>query len=115
MRIKLNGWHRIGIVVSVIWFIGFAWSSLYQETRVKEKYGECLHISEMAEGRVDEKVEKCLAEWQRLDKSILADLGKIGVMDKRILLAIDFGTVILGWLIVWCGIVVIRWIRRGFA
>src|SRR5271168_1648114 len=24
MRIKLNGWQRIGIVLSVIWFFGFA-------------------------------------------------------------------------------------------
>lgn len=31
MRIKLNGWQRIGIVLSVIWFLGFAGYAAYIE------------------------------------------------------------------------------------
>src|SRR5262245_56311852 len=25
MAIRLNGWQRIGVVLSVIWFVGFGW------------------------------------------------------------------------------------------
>jgi hypothetical protein len=108
MRLKLNGWQRIGIVVSVIWFVGLWLSSLHQQAQAKAKYVECLHIAE-------ETMERCLAEWQRLDNSILANLGAVGRMDLRVLLAIDFGTIVFGWLLAWLAIVVARWIRRGFA
>jgi hypothetical protein len=35
MRIKLNGWQRIGVVLSVIWFVGFAGYKWYTAIRMK--------------------------------------------------------------------------------
>jgi len=31
------------------------------------------------------------------------------------LLAVDLTTLLTGWLIIWLGIVITRWVRRGFA
>jgi hypothetical protein len=35
--------------------------------------------------------------------------------DIPIFFAADLGTVVLSWFIVWSGIVITRWVRRGFA
>ena len=101
----------IGIILSVIWFIGFAWSCVHQNARANEKYLTCLNIAPPFNEEHFRKADRCSTEWRRLDDSVLARFGRQNI---RILLVIDFGTVVFGWVITWFGAVVVRWIRRGF-
>jgi hypothetical protein len=37
---RLNGWQRIGIILSVIWFVGFAWYVWSSDRKQKaDSYG----------------------------------------------------------------------------
>ena len=38
MRIRLNGWQRIGIVLSVIWFLGFGGYVWIWDNRTKSEF-----------------------------------------------------------------------------
>jgi hypothetical protein len=118
MRIKLNGWQRIGVVLSVIWFIGFAAYTAYIWNDEEHKYwsadqadifseatNECLRRSEvdywLDSAKWHATYDKCLYE---------AHARYIAKM-----FALNFGVIVFGWLAAWLGIVVTRWIRRGFA
>jgi hypothetical protein len=132
------GWRRIGIVGSVIWFVSFALILWTSETgRISDFYGfqlrHCKTILDMAtEGlgnrpildskeKIDEydrrweanwaKYEKCQEEAREFYRREAGD----SVKGIPILLAIDFGSVGLGWLIAWLIARVVRWVHRGFA
>ena len=55
--------------------------------------------------------EDCKKQASALHSRMLND-EKEGI---PVILAIDFVTVVIGWLAVWIGVVAVRWIRRGFA
>ena len=132
MQIRLNGWQRIGIVLSVIWFFGFAgvvwiWDILDKG----EFYGWQLRMCDVL---LDEKTESLqfLATQkerdERADENAAEDLScrkgaerlSISVSNARysgipILLAVDFGIIALCWFVAWFVVAITRWIRRGFA
>ena len=103
---KLNGWQRIGVILSILWVLGAA---------MHERNGQ-----------VDSAVQ--MAQWDREDcnKSLvivecvksLDDKfhGYLSLNSNRLLniVAIALMPVLLCWLFAWLAIVVYRWIRVGF-
>ena len=114
MRIKLNGYQGIGILVSVIWFIGVAGYTGY--ILYNEKQDDVLH-RRFAEVRslCEQSVKDPLNPNAELDPSISVRkrcFNEARPSFAKNMLAINFGTVVFGWLVVWLGIVINRWIRR---
>jgi hypothetical protein len=128
----LNGCQRIGIVVSIIWFIGFGafiWTDTLRQDRefhgnsaemcrlILNANNESLRYIEK-QGARDKtesanwaKYEKCLKDAEAfLDREY--EEAKSGI---PLLLAVDVGTVLFGWLVVWMFVGVTRWVKRGFA
>ena len=57
------------------------------------------------------KYEKCQKDAEAfLDREM--ETAKSGI---PLLLAIDVGTVLVGWFVVWMFVCITRWVRRGFA
>jgi hypothetical protein len=131
MCLGLNGWHRIGIVSSVIWFIGFAgYIWIYSTRDASDFYGSqlgmCYTILNVDNealqyiGKQEDRNKGQTANWTKYEKcrsdataffNHTADNNYKGI---PILLAVDFGTVLFGWLFVWFGIGITRWIKGGF-
>jgi hypothetical protein len=132
MGIKLKGWQRIGIVMSVVWFFGFAGFVWIRDTRERGTFygwqlkmcdtilstnNESLQFLTKREDRgerADENAEEylnCRAAAERLF---------LGEMSTRysgipILLAVDCGIIVICWLVSWLVVKIRRWTRRGFA
>jgi hypothetical protein len=119
MRLRLNGWQRIGIVLSAVWFFGFAVLSENNVRQIWFSYNIDMSIcdarlqywKDKGEGKEGPWTEYQLADY----KQCRYDGYKFyrDVMGR--MFAIDLGTLIAAWLVAWLGIVSVRWIRRGFA
>jgi hypothetical protein len=129
---KLSGWQRIGIVVSVIWFVGFAGYVWIDSNRHSDDF----HISQLKlcgdiwdtemerafQSKNDADKDRKLAAAHEKHKQCKDDATALFFRSAEgnreaipLLLAIDLGTVVAGWLIVWFLVSVAKWIRRGFA
>jgi hypothetical protein len=129
---KRSGWRRIGMVLSVIWFVGFGGFLWIGETSHNaDSYGvklrNCAAILEFSNEpsqyilkqqdramiAIDSltKYEICRSDAERFFLNEAEQLYR-GI---PILLGIDFATVIVGWALAWVVILVVRWINRGFA
>jgi hypothetical protein len=117
MRIKLNRWQGIGILLSVIWFMGIAGYTgyiLYNEKQDDVLNGRLAEVRSLCE----QSVKDPLNPTAELDPSISVRkrcFNEACSSFSKNMLAISFGTVFFGWLAAWFGIVVTRWIRRGFS
>jgi hypothetical protein len=112
MKIRFNAWQRIGILVSLVWFIGFAVYVWGNETQRGNKiYRMSLAKCEAALGAGNNwaQYEMCNDEAAESLHSQFDDLKR----DIPILFAVDVGTVVLSWFIVLSGIMITRWVRRG--
>jgi hypothetical protein len=108
MKLRLNGWQRIGIVVSVIWFVG-VWVYYYVQFEQSSQSLMLMRGEQCYAGKETEQRD-CL------DKAITERHSRAEYRKELpLFLSLDFGTVAFGWLSVWFGIVIMRWIRRGFA
>jgi hypothetical protein len=127
----LNGWERIGIVVSIIWFIGFGvfiWTDTVR--RNVEFHGNSLRMCKLILdtnnqslqyiGKQDERNQRQSANWAKYEKcqkdadAFLdreMETAKSGI---PLLLTIDVGTIVVGWFVVWMFVSIIRWVKRGF-
>ncbi len=133
MRIRFNGWQRIGIVLSIMWLVGFTahmWN--VEAKRATNFYGYewkmCAIIAEnelksLLSGRYEEDWVKQSAqidaEAKKCRDSAEAYFNK-SINDRiyksiPIWLAESFGIIVLGWLVAWFLVGIAKWIRRGFA
>jgi hypothetical protein len=117
MQIKLNGWQWIGIVVSVVWFMGLAgytgyiWYNEPQEDVIHGRFAEARSLCEQS-------VKDPLNPGAELDPSISIRkrcLNEARSSFAKNMIAIDVGAIVFGWLGAWVGIVITRWIRRRVA
>lgn len=129
---KLSGWKRIGLVVSVIWFIGFGgylWvsgvghmsdfhmSQLKMCGTIMDVANEALQYIPKLEDRQKRQDEN----WSKYEdcQKRAGELFSQSFEQQRkaipILLAIDFGTILFGWFVAWGLTAIVKWIRRGFA
>ena len=119
MNVRLNGWHVIGVVLSIVWFVGFAgwgWNDSIGEIRHTFTKGlnDCYRNWRPSDGDYATSMER----WAQLKQCV----DREGVSFERefetnkrsipILLAIDLLTVIFAWLMVWVIARIVRWVRR---
>jgi hypothetical protein len=129
---RARGWRRIGIVLSVVWFIGFGgyiWTS--EATRLqtsllahtdlcysilKSANDALAHIpnQEQREKRYTENLAKHEECGDRVLRLVAAERDNLW-RSIPLFLAFDAGTVVFGWLVVWLVTLVVRWVQRGFA
>jgi hypothetical protein len=108
---KLNGWQRIGVVLSILWILGAA---------IHERNGQVDFASKINY----QNIALC---FQDMTKSETAKKECLELADSnfRELLSLDSGSlwniaaislipVLLGWLFAWLAIVVYRWVLAGF-
>src|SRR5262245_18861318 len=87
-RSRLNGWQRISILLSVIWFVGFVgfvWTDYGSQLRL---YAEKLFY--------------------------LQSDANLSWLDLSLLFGIDLIIIALACFLAWLGVVTVRWVRRGF-
>jgi hypothetical protein len=107
---RLNGWQRIGIVASVVWAIG---GPLYLTQRAfddpLEQSGFVYRVCR--DGPTDPAICSARSK-QALDEAIQADpMAQVGWGPWA---AKAFIPVLVGWLLVYALVYLVRWIRAGF-
>jgi hypothetical protein len=130
----MRGWRRIGIILSVIWFLGFSvylWNAAVAEAdrlrslradycfSARERSSDRLqHISDPDRRKKEEVAivstyDKCIddvmEQWSRNHPAYNLSLS------AAVILGINLATIGLGWLIVWGCVALGRWVHRGFA
>ena len=118
---RLNGWQRIGVVLSIAWALyGFYWGNEYglrQGDWTQSVYESCMdgaqrfaadaHYSKPSQQEYEKKIAAC--EQQR-DRNWRASIS-----GHWVLAAIcAFVPIPLGWGVVYGLIALVKWIRRGF-
>lgn len=141
-RRLLDGWRRIGVILSVVWFIGFAgyiWSWDRQETAsfyaMQLSLCSAAHrmVAQSLEGRFsdpawgdkrdreeaanDARYEKCQAEARNFYSSQIGENAGWArwALGLALLFGVDLLTIVFGWLIAWFFILMVRWVQRGFS
>jgi hypothetical protein len=129
---KARGWRRVGIVLSVIWFLGFGiylWGADEQSKvqQLKLVMDDCDMTFRIAEQGLDEehglKPQEYMAKWRPINEKrtkcyadAMLETESRSPRSTRfaVVLAIDLVMIVIGWLIVWGCVAVGRWIHRGF-
>ena len=127
MANRARGWRLIGIVLSVIWFVGFGgflWTGEVERIgnfftwqlrtckAILDADDEGLSLEEYRK-RHDEHWKKYESCQDRASVFFSSQHRKLR-QSIPILLA-DAATVLIGWLAVWGIVAVVRWVNRGFA
>jgi len=106
----MNGWQRIGVVLSIIWIVS---AGLYQRSADMKKAGEmgawamdvCTRTQE-AKGSND--FSRCSAEFEKMFYTFAeGSWGNVAF--------VAFAPVPVAWLFIYIIVWVARWVRRGFA
>lgn len=101
---KLNGWHRLGIIASVLWIlIGGCCgneSAFRQGDAAVDAYIRCSDLPYIPDSR-------CSAEFQTDYAAATADHWLVAAIYA-------FVPVVLAWLLAWIILALTRWVRRGF-
>jgi hypothetical protein len=104
-NMQLNGWQRIGVVVSIIWGIGAAiYERKSQVDSVNDiwlaRLSECLPV--FSDGCFDLK-SKQYAELLALNSSNVSDV-----------LYLSLGPILVGWLTAYLATKIFIWVKAGF-
>jgi len=105
----MNGWQRIGLILSVLWMLG---AGYYQRSSDMDKAGrmggwtmEICHKTQSAKGSYD--FSSCSAEFEKMFHTFAeGSWGNVAIVALAIPLA---------WLLAYIVVWLTRWIRRGFA
>jgi hypothetical protein len=123
MRKRLGGWTRVGIILSVIWFFGFAGYWWNYGHRDADKYLElqgrtCKLFLDQANKLPGADTSASWARYQNCTSRAIATWQTaVRYNNKAIpgLLILSLITVGLSWLVIWGLVALTRWVRRGFA
>jgi hypothetical protein len=130
MRLKLNKWQRLGVVLSVLAFVGlgiYAWvfearqrdrfystqlSMCYNTLRTKNDALQALGTQEdriKREAANQGEYAQCMNEADAaLSESFNASLERMPIFLAKVL-----GIIVVAWLIEWFTVEIARWIRRS--
>jgi hypothetical protein len=107
MRVRLNGWQRIGIVLSVLWIIVAGLWANYQSIQQRTQTLEFLFQTCVAFHNFNYNDPDCLRDFNA--QYLGAIKGQW--VDTAIVALVPIP---IAWLLAWIVFVVVRWIRRGF-
>src|SRR5438093_7248224 len=116
MTVRLNGWQRIGVVLSALWavvvcsvaFISYTDATPYSQSRFVVWYN--------AKDGKELKAKSHDANWVEL----LQEAQRRGLVEPTKSLNIDvffmmlFVPLLIGWLVSYLSVWTVRWIVRGF-
>jgi hypothetical protein len=109
---RLNGWQRIGIVASILWAISTAvylnlwyWEHAYESAARLAK--SCENIAPEYRAQED---KDC---WHSYPKNIALYMNGLGFWHDY--MPFSLMPILLGWIIAYVVIAVVKWIKRGFA
>ena len=127
---KLNGWQRIGVVVSVLWAIGagiaewrsivdhsydyFSKSSVWcgMEASSAKNTAEILSRDIVA---ALEAEKNAFSNCTRRALETSAEMREFNGKAALSILAVSFLPIVFGWLLAFFGIKIFRWVRAGFS
>lgn len=104
-----RGWRRIGVILSVLWFVGFGffvWS--YEVRQNATWYSSTLSLCYAMSNDTDRKT--CLADVSK----VFSDQFDQNVRALPLLIGADLAVIAVGWLLVWCVVLLARWVLKGF-
>ena len=116
---RLNGWQRLGIVASFVWFLaGGFWGNnmaLNEASKLTSlQLDSCvasnryrLHLKPDESGPYDQIWTPC---WEQLGKNYLDNVKG----HWWAALVVGLGPIPFAWLIAWALVAIYRWIKRGF-
>jgi hypothetical protein len=102
---RLSGWQRIGVIVSVIWIFAGGYLGndigIHEGDWVIKDYGICLKTAHPGQD------ERCEAEFNRLYPEAI----KYHWYEAAFMAIVPIPVC---WLLAWGLVVLFRWIKRGF-
>jgi hypothetical protein len=127
-----RGWRRIGIVISLVWFLGFGvwlWTATAEEQArpYKEGLKHCGRMLDIANDGLqylpvgparDKQQSDNFADYLkcREDESVRWTSNRSEMKTQiAVVLGADIASIALAWLVVWLITVLVRWVARGFA
>ena len=102
---RLNGWQRIGIVLSLLWALGVSQWFLLHVPQRNDPGIESIYLQCITEAAAKRDVCQHRAEWFR--KNSWSEFWAAGSW-------IVLGPLLIVWLLVYIVVWTVRWIRRGF-
>src|ERR1022692_1713992 len=111
---QLGGWQRVGIVLSVVWVFGGTISyHVYEvaalDSRSMSSFKLCYEAK--TQGANYDGAAALKICGQRSDETRAIDFKAIWADD----LVVALVPMPLGWLFAYIGVLVFRWVKRGFA
>ena len=103
-KMRLNGWQRIGVVLTALWLVGFGAPYLLSSLRDADRSASnalrlCLDYSDKYED-CSSRYEETIGDYQRVELATWA--------------IVVLAPVPLAWLLAFGGVWTTRWVRRGF-
>jgi hypothetical protein len=113
--LRLNGWQRIGVLLSVVWAIGAAFNEMSSEVR---QHDDAVHAADEA---VMPAFDRCEDERRKNGtpndciEVVLTPAARAVPFPSRWGIAVAaFAPLPFFWLIAYALVGLVRWIRRGF-
>jgi hypothetical protein len=126
----MRGWRRLGVVLSVLWFVGFGCWAWYSTV---SSYGEllgrnldhCLAMSSSSMDRLNWDDPQRDQKFKEINKEEEACMNRAKALffSQRdslksdfwvLVLIVDVGSIALVWFLAWIIIRVSRWVTAGF-
>lgn len=102
---KLNGWQRIGVILSILWMLGAA---------IQTRNEQIEHARKMLDLNSTLCASMTHLECLSISNSkYTADLA-VDAFKLMEILIYALAPMLFGWLFAWLAIVVYRWVRVGF-
>lgn len=115
-RFRLNGWQRIGIIISVVWALGsliYAWPECVTPDGSVRKCPTSTIWDVLTNSRPSDHDAKCHSEQaQSLCEPYLHNVARRRLAQEKLLWGL--APIPLGWLLIYALVAVVRWIKAGF-
>jgi hypothetical protein len=110
---KLTGWHRIGIIASVVWILAAYFYTFSSELNARTNAIAEQHVL-CDEHTADRPASEAEIIINNCNKTAHRNLV-LGIRDARVgAVMIALGPVPLGWGLAYLVLFLTRWVRRGF-
>jgi len=110
----MNGWKRIGIIVSVVWFLGGGFYAYDSEIHRAENFVAFTHGLCDNNLKVYKDLNERDAAFEQCNKGaedVLTEAISSAPFDGAL---VGIVPIILGWPIVYLLLFLVRWVKRGF-
>jgi len=109
---RLNGWQRIGIVASVIWAIG---APFYLDQAAQQEASAVFSRNyNLCRDNPSNSSDRCYDQAKRLEKDIVPRY-RLLPPDTANVASVSLVPIVLGWLLAYALVYLVRWIWAGFA